>query len=127
MAKYCCCEHFYDLNDFVEGAVVTFRELPVRMAKKLRLLLDEDFTIKSTKVRVNNLGDLTVFFELDQLPGEYVSPNVLQVKKTDATPTKRLRDNTLKALIEDNIELNQENAKLRHALNRGLKGDFESE
>lgn len=127
MAKYCCCSHFYDLNDFAKGAKVKFRELPVRIAQKLRLILDEDFTIKSVVVRVNNLGDLAVFFELDQIPGELISPNVLMVKDQDATPVQKVRDNTFRSLIEDNIELSSQNAALRHELNRGLKGDFDSD
>lgn len=127
MAKYCCCNHFYELDDFMKGATVKFRELPVTIADRIRLILDEDFTINRVVVRVNNLGDLAVFFELNQLPGEWISPNVLAVKDTNAEPVQKVRDNTLRSLIEDNIELYSENRVLRHTLNRGLRGDFDSE
>lgn len=111
----------------MKGAKVKFRELPVTIAKKMRLIIDEDFTIKTAVVRVNNLGDLAVFFELDQLPGELISPNVLAVKGLDSEPVNLVRDNTFRSLIEDNIELSAQNAALRHTLNRGLRGDFDSE
>jgi hypothetical protein len=79
MAKYCCCENFYSVEDFKKGAKVKFRELPVRMSRELKLIVDEVMTIKSVLFRINQLGDLMVVVELDQLPGVYFSPSILSV------------------------------------------------
>lgn len=127
MAKYCCCEHFYNLDEFIEGARVVFRELPIRMVRELRLLSDDEFTIKRMLIKCNGLGDLMVVAELDQLPGVYFSPNVLTIKKLNANPVEKIRDNTMAQLIKDINDLNMENTALRHHLARNIKNNFEVE
>lgn len=127
MAKYCCCEHFYNLDEFIEGARVKFRELPIRLAHELRLVMDEDFTIKKVLVKCNSLGDLLMVVELDQLPGVYFSPNVLTIKKVEANPVEKLRENTIMQLVKDINDLTAENTALRHLLARGVRNNFEEE
>lgn len=126
MAKYCeCCSNFYSIDSFKKGAKVRFRELPVRIAAELRLLIDEDFTIKDVLFKVNNLGEVMMVVELDQLPGTYFSPNILIVKDLKATPVNKTKDNTFRELIEDNITLRSENSYLRNTLNHAFRGNFE--
>lgn len=126
MAKYCCCEQFYNIDDFKEGARVKFRELPVSIAKELRLIIDEDFTIKSVLFKVNQLGEIMMVVELNQLPGRYFSPNILMAKRVDATPVEKVRENTLKQLIKENTELSSENSYLKNTLYHSLLGNFEN-
>lgn len=125
MAKYCCCENFYNVEDFKKGAKVKFRELPVRMSKELRLIVDEVMTIKSVLFRINQLGDLMVVVELDQLPGVYFSPGILTVININAKPVEKAKDNTFRSLIELNNNLSAENSYLRNTLNHALNGNFE--
>lgn len=127
MAKYCCCEHFYDLNEFVEGARVKFRELPVSMAKELALVIDDEFTIKRFLVKCNSLGDLFTVVELDQLPGKLFSPNVLTMKKVEAKPIDKLNDRTIMNLVGKVNDLTMENTALRHTLARGVRNNFDVE
>jgi hypothetical protein len=125
MAKYCCCENFYSVEDFKKGAKVKFRELPVRMSRELKLIVDEVMTIKSVLFRINQLGDLMVVVELDQLPGVYFSPSILSVININAKPVEKIKDNTFRSLIEMNNNLSAENSYLRNTLNHALNGNFE--
>lgn len=125
MAKYCNCEKFYDSVSFVKGAHIKFRRLPVRLMKELKLLVDEDYTIKDIIFKLNTLGEIQVVIELNQLPGVYFNPSDLTVRSIKELDKIKKDDyNTLHRLIENCNQLLERNAYLESLVNNSLRGNF---
>lgn len=127
MAKYCNRDKFYDINDFKVGSKVRFRSLPIPSLKKLKLVLDEEFSIKSIIVRVNSIGELSILMELDKLPGKYFSPSVLSLTSMNGVESIDISykgTDTLQELINKNNDLSSRNSYLESLLTNSLNGNL---
>jgi hypothetical protein len=124
MAKYCNCDNFYNIEDFKKGARVKFKELPITSMKKLRLIIDDEFSVTNVLFRVTSLGNISIVVELDKIPGAYFSPSVLTAIDVNSRPISTEGNNTLKKLISDFNDLSSENSYLRNLLNHSINGNF---
>lgn len=125
MAKYCCCDNFYESNEFIKGGRVKFRELPIASIARLSTVMDDEFTIEKLVFKITPLGELSILVELKELPGNLFSPSVFSAVRVDATPVKIANPRTIDTMINNINELTEENSYLRSTLNHGVLHNFE--